>query len=425
MNVIKLVPARDPRDYASIQSKVECYQKPTREWRDHLTVNEQVVLMQIIDRTIGWGRREAYFTAMSIINGDEVYSGLQMSRATLFRALASLESRGFIRRRRDRVVPNRMHYTVNMNWKPDVADIPKRLQGWSHSETTPSHGETTPSHSETLYTGINLQVSNTGSQAGSTAPLPSTSAEKVREAASGAAATHRARLAGKAQGPQAAVDAVDAAWRLALIDTFPGTAYRTWGVREKAQVKVVLRNWRGDCTLPEFVTWAVTNWTAIVRKQFKWMTKTPPPTAPALSFFIAFIDKFSDARAEGVLEDWLSAEDRTQIERMMGRGQTYEQATAELGRQKATVALREEMSKREIAVRARDYGATRKLAEAKKIAELKGGIPMHPNSPNARRLVEEERRRARPTPTRVVDPEGQPLQGAEVYFVDPDMNPFD
>ena len=425
--VIPLRTKAVPQDFASLQSRTECYQKVWREWGSVLDPNEQIIVLQIIDRTIGWGRREAYFSARAVLKGDAVYSGLKMHRATFYRALARLEERGIVQRRHDPVKLDRVHFTVNMDWNPAVVNLPKRLQKRAdpvaESDYPVAQSDTPVAECDTIASN-HLLVSTPSNQAGATAPLPSP-AETVRARAQGAAAAHRATLAGKATKPQAAVDAVDAAWRLALIDTFPGTAYRSWGVREKAQVKTVLRTWRGDCSLPEFVTWAVTNWAAIIRKQFKWMTKVPPPSTPALSFFIAFLNQFADCRAEGVLESWLSADDRTQLERMMGRGLTYEQATAELAKDKVAVALRSEMEKREIAVRARDYGATRKLAAAKALADLEGRVPIHPNSPNARKLIEEQRRAARPEPTRVLDPDGDEFQGAEVYFVDPTRNPFD
>lgn len=387
MNTLTITPKSVPKDFASLQAKIECYQKVPREWMNHLTGPEALTVLNLIDRTIGWGRREAYFTTRAMLAGDKLYAGLPMSRRTLFRALASLEAMGLIQRRRDPNVPDRVHFTVNMEWAPDMAvKLPNRLQTQCHDDTTQCHHDTDQCHSGTLYTGITSQVSPDSSQAGATAPLPLSPAEKIRARLSEATSTHRAALARHASGPQAAVDAVDAAWRLALIDTFPGTAYRTWGVREKAQIKIVLKNWRGDIGLPIFVTWAVTNWTAIMRKQFKWMTRETPPAVPVLSFFIAFLTQFADCRAEGKLEEWLSDLDRTQLERMMGRGMTYEEATAELGKAKAAVALRSEMDLREVKVRARERGADAKLKQAEALAEFEGRAPIHPRSRAAEAL---------------------------------------
>lgn len=416
-----------PGDYSSLQAKVECYQKPLREWRDHLSASEAVVLLQIIDRTVGWGRREAYFTTRAMLEGDDVYSGLSISRATLFRALASLEKKGFIRRRKDPRIPDRVHYTVNMNWSPDVPlNLPKRLknkpQTPSHSETTPSHIETDPSHSETLYTGNNLQVSPTGSQPGATAPVSSSPADRVREKAETARSAHRATLQTKTETAQAIVTRIEATWRAALIDTFPGTAYRTWGVREKAQVKLAHRNWRGDIGFPEFVDWAVRNWSAIIAKQFRWMTKEPPPTVPVLSFLIAFLTQFADCRAEGKLEQWLSQQDRQSIDALMKRrGLTWEQAMAQVAESKATVALRKEMEERETKAAARERAADGKLQRAQRLAEFEGRAPIHPRSPAAERMRREQ---PSPRPTHIAsdDPE---FTGASVPMVDPDRNPFD
>lgn len=413
-------------DFASLKSKSECYQKVWREWGPNLDVFEQMIVLQLIDRTIGWGRREAYFTARALLAGDQVYSGIKMGRTKFYAALQRLENIGLISRRKDPHVPDRVHFTVNTEWKarhPHMEDGAIETANPVRQPDYPVRHRDTPVRQPDTIASNHKPVSQASSLAGATAPLPLAASKKIRATANTSISAPPASLAANAQRPQGAVEAVDAAWRLALIDTFPGTAYRTWGVREKAQIKQVLCTWRGDCTLPQFVTWSVTNWTAIMRKQFKWMTKSPPPTVPALSFFINFIGQFSDCRAEHKLEDWLSADDRTEIEKMMGRGQTWEQATTTLGKTKAAVALREEMTKREIHVRARDYSATRKLAEAQRLAEMKGGIPIHPKSPLAQKLIAEERAAA--APTRVVAPEGEEFTGAEVFFVDPNNNPFD
>lgn len=102
-------------------------------------------------------------------------------------------------------------------------------------------------------------------------------AEKVRGIASTSAAAHRTRLTAIAAAPQAGLDAVDASWRAALIETFPGTAYRTWGKREQHQIKTVLTNWRGDCTFPQFVDWAVRNGTAITLLPVSWQKPNASP----------------------------------------------------------------------------------------------------------------------------------------------------
>ena len=411
-----------PEDFASLQNKLEIYQRALREWAGYLTGNELAVLEVLIDRTVGWGRREAYFTIRALIDGDGVYSGINISRRTAFRVLSRLEEAGVIRRRKDLNVPDRVHFTVNLDWKSDVVNIPKRLQkAYTQCQdgTDRCHLGTTQCQDGTLYTDNHLQVSTTDNHTGAAAPLSLTASKTVREIATMATRANRTRLAIKAQKPQAEVDAVDATWRLALIDTFPGTAYRSWGIREKAQIKTVLKTWRGDCTFPEFVDWAVRNWVAIVKKHFKWMTKLPAPLAPSLSFLIAFVGKFADARAEGVLLSWQSSDERTRMERLMAQGQTYEQANAQIAKDKATAGLRKEMEKREVVVRSRDHAATRKLAQAEKLATLEGRVPIHPQS----QLAKAARDAARPSPVKLVEVDDKAAKGFEM--LDMSRNPFD
>jgi len=423
MNVSTLMPQSAPKDFASLQAKTECYQRVWRVWGVSLTIHEQLVALVLIDRTIGWGRREAYFTNRTLLEGDTVYPGLPMGRTKLFEALASLEQRGAIRRRKDPRVPDRIHYTVNMDWTPDVAlKLPKRLRDPVRVADRPVRNtDYSVREADPIRNCNPLTVSTSSNQPGASAPVSLNPADIVREKENVSRAANRTPLSRKATGPQAAVDAVDAAWRLALTDTFPGTAYRTWGVREKAQVKLVLKNWRGDITFLEFIDWAVRNWTAIMRKQFKWMTRETPPAVPVLSFFIAFLTQFADCRAEGKLEEWLSDLDRTQLERMTGRGMTYEEATAELGKAKAAIALRSEMELREIKVRARERGADAKLKQAEALAEFEGRAPIHPRSRAAEAL-----RRAAEKPTRII-----PLSGEDEFaplsvpMVDMKLNPFD
>lgn len=419
MTVHRLTPLPTSRDFAPIQIKVETYQRGFREWGGHLTGNELAITELLIDRTVGWGRREAYFTIRALIDGDNVYSGLRISRRTAFRVLNSLEDKGIIRRRKDPNVPDRVHFTVNLEWKPDEVNVQERLQARCQGVTTRCHSDITQCQDGTLCTGTQLQVSTTGSLPGAAAPVSLAAARRVREDRAINAGTDLARLDDDAQSPQTAVDAVDAAWRLALIETFPGTAYRTWGVREKGQIKIILKNWRGDCTLPEFVEWAVRNWTPLIAKHFKWMKDPKPPLAPALAFLVAFIDRFADARAEGVLTQWQKADERTHIERLMARGQTWQQATTQIAEEKAARGLRVEMEKREVRVRARDHAATRKLAEAAALAKLEGGLPIHPKSALAKQM-KEAAARAAPGPMVEVEDAAEGLE-----MIDMSRNPFD
>ena len=75
-NVIDLMSHADATKAVPLQVKAEVYQKVIREWAQHLTANQFIVLMAVVDRTIGWGRREAYFTNRAFLQGDNIYCAL-------------------------------------------------------------------------------------------------------------------------------------------------------------------------------------------------------------------------------------------------------------------------------------------------------------------------------------------------------------
>ena len=384
----------------SLQTKLECFQKITRDWGRCLSRKETIVLLAIIDRTIGWGRSEAYFSTRSMLLGDAINGGMDMSRSTLFRALATLDARGIISRRKDRYVPDRVHYSVNLRWRPETKSVTLKSKLMTspdatiqcHSDTNPCQSDATPCQIDTLKTGINLHLSNNSIIA---APVPAprspiseiqNPADRIRLVATAARTAHRDHVTARAAttSMRDVSTAVEAAWRGAMLEAFPQIDMPSWGVREKAQAKQAAKHWvhSKEISYPKFVEWAVLNWTAIVQKQFKWMTKSPPPVSPAFGFFIAMQSQFAECRAEGTLENWLSDKDRTQIERLIGRGMTYEQATAHHGKNQAVRALRDEMETREIKARSREQSADNKLEQAKKLAEF-GAAPIHPKSPAA------------------------------------------
>lgn len=424
--ILPLHPRQSDKPCASLQGKIECYQKIMRDWSQHLDPFEMTTLFQIVDRTIGWGRVEAYFTTRAMLKGDSIYSGMKMGRTKLFEALASLEDRGFIRRRPDPHVRDRIHYSVNMHWTPEASiNLPKRLRNGTQTPSatriTPARNTDHPVRHADAIDSNPLQVSETGILPAPSSPGSFNPVEKIRETETKAKIRHRSTLARKAASAQAIVAQAEATWRLALIDTFPGTAARTWTIRDQSQVKMAHRNWGGDITLVQLIDWSVRNWTAIMHKQFKWMRKDPPPVVPSLSFFMAMLTQFAECRAESKLEDWLSDKDRTEIERLEARGITYEQAISQIAKTKAAAALRGEMEKREIHVRARERSAEFKEKRAQQLADLEGRVPIHPRS----KLAEEMRRAEVKKPTLIYAPDDPEFSSAGLPMVDATRNPFD
>lgn len=379
--------APDPK---SLQFKIEAYQSVIREFSPHCTPHEFAVLMQILDRTIGWGVREASFTTDALRKGDQIYGGVKIGRTALFEALASLEGKGVILRRADARFPDKRHYSVNINWRAGSGSSTRSARP-SAKRTTPSGSRTPPSASRTLYTGSpdtdNLDTGNPGGPVGH-------AAINIRgKLSEGEQVPPRARAAPVENAEQrGTTNMIETVWRTALVETFPDHPAPTWTVREKGQANQAAKKWhQPGITFPDFIEWAARNWTAIMAKQFKWMTKSPPPRVPSTRFLFNFIGQFIECYAEDKLTSWQNSKDRSEIEDAMARGQTYEQAVAIVERQHAARSLREEMEQREAEVTRKELAARQNVERAKRIADY-CAAPVHPQS------IEGLRRRPRRAP---------------------------
>lgn len=423
-------------DYSSLQSKLVIYQKLNREWAEHLDPYEFRVLTAIIDRTIGWGKQEARFSAGRLLDGDKVCGPLNMGRRTLYRSLASLEEKGFISRRHPVDLPEVTFYSVHPDRSPKMAlNLPKRLKEGAtrcnadpvpvrHTPMSDRHTPVPEGHS--IYS--NPLTDNHSTDSPGAAPSdrePSNPVAAIRQNIEKTVASHAEAKAARRETriQRNTSEGVEAAWREALRETFPDAVEPVWTGREKGQAKRLAKGWISgkQISFLDFTGWAVRNWTQIMRKQFKWMTKSPPPAVPAFSFYVAMIDQFAECWGEGKLEEWASAKERTEVERMMARGMTFEQATAEFAKQHAMGELRDEMRDREIKVRARTRIADQKLKQAEQLAEFGGKAPIHPQSEAAKEITARARKPAVPAPVEPLE-EITPLSA---FMVDPDRNPFD
>ncbi len=444
-----------------LQLKVEVYERAIREWVGHITVNEFTVLMAIIDRTIAWGRTEAYFSTYALLEGDTLYAGLPLSRRTLFRSLSKLAEIGLIRRRRDRANAERVHFSVNLRWKPGMVNLPKRLQGVEsgcHTGTSRCQCGTDQCQCGTVIT-VSPTVSPNDSLVRGLSPRPAIESENpfpgkterrpqpqtpsprqrtrmaspavlIREWVAQADAVSRAQRADEQASPrrpraQATSAIIEGAWRQAIIETFPHNIIPAWTVREKWQAKTAAANWlhRDQIDLPSFVAWAATNWTAIMRKKFKWMTKEPPPAVPSWGFLISFIDHFTTCWGEQKLEAWLTDADRTEIERIMARGVTWEQAMTQHAEAKAKGVLRAEMQRVAIEADAKLRAADVTMERARKLADYAGNAPFHPRS-RAAMLMKREAEAANRKRT-VIEPSPGDFKGFTAAPMLPERSQFD
>ncbi|MEP2735366.1 MAG: hypothetical protein ABJP34_03630 [Erythrobacter sp.] len=348
----------------TLQYKLEMYQRVIREWRGSLSSDEFSVVMLIMDRTVGWGQPSATITAGSMMHGGGMYSGMDISRATYFRVLGTLEEKGLIRRRKTGTGSNRI--SINPGWTPAMLKRPKRLKNASEdpsqAETTPSHSEATPSQRETLYTGNPItdnpltrsvaasgpnsnQKRNSAPEKSQTQPSPQdppskpepeAAQQKIETAVSGNRAARQAKI-NRTKGRTDVSAGIETTWRAALNETFPGVSHAPWDGRIRKNVKDKAKAWTfaNQVAFDELVDWSVRNWTQIVKRQFKWMRKRPAPSHPDIGFFIRFSSDFMEVWAGGELKEWLRKPERTKHELLMAKGRTREEAGLEIATDRA------------------------------------------------------------------------------------------
>lgn len=352
-----LIQPRECKPETTLQFKLETYQRIVREWSKHLTPPEFMLTMQIADRTVGWGQFSATMTTGALLNGGGAYAGTSISRAVLFRTLASLEAKGLIKRRKSPM--GALRISINPGWTADIGSLPKRLQGKVGEGSQP---ETTPSQSETLYTG-NLATDNhitdtaASEDGGNLAnpspdkkeegPSPQSPPSKIvtskNDAATEANTAARKAKANRNRGRTDASGGIEAVWRDALTETFPGASHIPWDARQKRNVKLKAKAWTSgsQITFDDLADWAVRNWTRIIKKQFDWMKEKAPPATPDIGFFLYFAPKFMEVWVDREFSEWLTAPERTEVERHMAKGMTREEAESMIAQKRAEDRMEE------------------------------------------------------------------------------------
>ena len=391
-------------------SSVQVYQRAIRVWSGHLDPFELALVLQIIDRTLGWKKTRIAISTTRFLQGDKAYSGLKMGRTKMFEALSSLETKGIIARHPHPEGKEIKVYSVNIGWSPDMLNIPKRLQNQSASRTTQSAQRTTPvrvpdTRERILGEGDIEKEDYTVEPA---APLQSDPQEVIRKAVT----FHRAALTAKKVKNGDVVSGAEAAWRLAFAETFPVDPAAAWTLRDKGMVKGKAKNWLHAAEMPfvDFLDWSVRNWAAVVTKQLGWMKKSPPPKLPSIGFFISFMDQFADCWGEGKLDDWLKSSERTEMEKLELQGLSREEAAAKIGRDRAVQTMRQENE--EIRVEAR--GRVRRAQMIEKRAMASADMPAHPRSRAATKAVKAEE---------IIKPQSSDVDWSNIQPLDPNWEP--
>lgn len=395
-NPHNVVPFRAPRarpQSISTLDRLEIYQRVIRELASTLDSFELSVLLQIVDRTAGWGKNQISISIRRLHEGDSLYSGCNMSRRKLLYALASLEEKGYILRSPCPDEKTRVRITLRLDREGQMIAIPKRLQGKidqpqdplaepdeaeiAHDVHQPVHEVREPVHEVHPITYRETD-NGTGNPAVAARPAPRFDPAKIREAE--AKVFRREKI----EPPKSAYH-FETIWATAHRKAFRQVPHRPWSVAEKAQFKRAGAGWSQDNKIgfDELIEWSVSNWPAIMAKQFRWMKQTPPPKTPAAMFFIRFLSQFAECWAEDLLGKWLERSERTDLERLVAQGKTHSEALVEIASRKAAAQMRDEMRRREMMALSYLRRAERAEQRAQALADYSGKAPPHPRSPAA------------------------------------------
>jgi hypothetical protein len=437
---------------------VEClalFHKIVREWSRYLSPYEFMVVMQIMDRSVGWNKPDMQCATSLMLNGHTLYRGMLISRRQYFYALQSLEDKGAIRRSPDPKNPDRTRMSVNRNWEPEaMIAVPKRLQNAPendqkvvqemHSPVQDMHRvvqemhpnidhslEIIPYSSDADRYAARQRSRFPGKESSSAPsepphedvpqiclnPMKAVSA-KVERTMIASAERRVFKTEAAKKDPKAGSRVLEQIWTDALRETFPVTAHVGWSPRERGQITNKSKNWlwADDITFADMIDWSVRNWTQIIKAQFAWMKDSPPPAVPAVSFFCHFVAQFVECWAEKKLDAWLKSDEATDIDKMMARGMTREEALVEIAKGKAVTSIREEVDQKTKTATTRLRRAEQIEKQNQRLSAL-GPAPIHPRSRAAQQSRQQNLQHvAAKAPDDFV---------LNVPMVDPAYNPFD
>ena len=112
------------------------YQKVIRRWVGVLSVIEFAVLMQILDRTVGWQKTRRTISMRDLLDGGRVYRGIghAVKRASIMKAVRRLEDLGIIARQPSNLHHRMKEYVINLEWQEPPRQDEDRLEIWEYED---------------------------------------------------------------------------------------------------------------------------------------------------------------------------------------------------------------------------------------------------------------------------------------------------
>lgn len=112
------------------------YQKVIRRWVGVLTVIEFAVLMQILDRTVGWQTTRRTISIRDLMDGGRLYRGIghAVKRASILKAVKRLEELGIVARQESTLHHRMRQYVIKLDWQEPPREADPRLEMWEHDD---------------------------------------------------------------------------------------------------------------------------------------------------------------------------------------------------------------------------------------------------------------------------------------------------
>ncbi|AHC30472.1 hypothetical protein CC53_gp055 [Rhizobium phage vB_RleS_L338C] len=408
--VVSVALPTDKRLY-TLKVKTFLHQQACRLLAPLLTAAQFTVFCQIFDRSIGWGRTQCFTTAINIAEGNgKDWHGCGVTERTVKRCVTILCEMGVISKTSTR---NRgTLFTVNLEWKGDepMLSIPKRLKGEqpakqdrvsliaprkrdivSQGIETENHSFPSVSHDETGYSPEAREPEEEKAS-----PEESAGNSLARENIQALVERTNARIEkkreknverAKQKGNPLSLETI---WRHAVAMHFPEIVVApAWTKTQHGIIMAIAKKWTQGGKLADFAAfleWCVVSWPAIMRQQFKWMTKQKPPMAPDFRFWAKFHEEFLNCYHSGKLSKWMRAAERSRLEFLKARGKTHEEALFIIAEEQAKEAMSRENRETLNAVRQTEQ----RIAQRQKMLreqEDRGarGVPVHPKSEEAKK----------------------------------------
>lgn len=407
----RTVPVKEKgQNYYDIKQKLQVYQQLKRDFCKALSGSEYKVLSWIVDKAAGWG-----VPCITEVWGVMIARETGQSLRTIRRALPALAEMGLIAYN---AIRNK-HTTIWLNiiWEngdPMLAQ-PKRLKnppaetedkgqddtyGWAISDKTAQ--EEKPNKHLPSVDEETIPVDDADGWAGQEEVKEEAFASLRQEQQEYSAAIiedlkkgERVTAKRNARRQKTAeqycnADNLEPQWNRLLESHYPELARPRWTGREKGIMRQIGKRWASNNRIiefTEFFDWCVVNWPAVIRQQFGWMTKSPPPRLPTLRFWFAHYEAFFECYASGKLTKWMRAPDRDRLEFLKARGMTHEQAIYEVAKEQATANLQDEMRATRKAASEAERRAAENVKRVERLQQFGGTAPVHPKSAAAKRMM--------------------------------------